>query len=99
MHHHLKKSTYFLAVFFVSCVLVLLYNLFFDTSSPATPEHTTLALTPFTESEQKALITAQEQEAASLDSGPLVAKMDAKEAQARVLNLNHAAKQESEPKS
>ena len=92
MRNYLKKSTYFFTVFFISLLIVLFYHLFFNTNKPAASDHSTLTLTPFTNSEQKDLIMAQEQEAASIDSGPLVASMTPEDAQTRVLNPNNAAK-------
>ena len=93
MQNYFKKSTYFFAVFFVSLLLFLIYHLFSTINQPATPDHTAITLTPFTDSEQKDLTAAQQQEEPSINAGPLVASMDPMDAQARVLNLNRAAKQ------
>lgn len=91
MLNQLKKGSYFLAVLFVSLLLILLYNLFFA-SKPATPNHSVLTLKPYTESEQRDLISAQEQDESSIESGPLVAKMNVTDAEARVLNVGQKNK-------
>ena len=51
------------------------------------PDHAALPLTPFTTHEQQDVIAAQEQKATDVDQGPLVEKVSATTAEARVLNL------------
>ena len=91
MKTQLKKSTYLFALFFVSAISILFHILFFPKNS-VTSDHATLTLTPFTAHEQKALIKAQEQEAQSDPTAPLIASMSVPDAQARVLNLNRSVK-------
>lgn len=87
-----KKTSYLFSVVFISLLMIIFYSVFFKTDK-ATPDHSSITLTPFTANEQKELIQAQEQEEHLDVTGPLVASMTATDAQTRVLNLNHALKQ------
>ncbi|MCX7125960.1 MAG: hypothetical protein NTU49_09580 [Gammaproteobacteria bacterium] len=87
-----KKTTYFFIVFLISGLFVLFYSLFFTTEKPATPDHTALTLQPFTLAEKKDLIRAQQAQEPVINAGPLVATMNAPDAEAKVLNLNHNIK-------
>ncbi len=91
MKTQLKKSTYLFGIFFVGLVMVLLHDQFSPQDS-MTRDHASLTLKPFTAREQKDLIQAQVQEDQLDVSGPLIAKMNATDAQARVLNLNRGVK-------
>ncbi len=90
----IKKLNYCFSVLFVTILIVVCYNIFFN-NQPATPDHASLSLTPFTAREQKDLITEQEQAGQLEVNGPLVASMNAADAQAHVLNLNHGANKTS----
>lgn len=84
----ISKISYFLVVLLVSTLLVLCYSAFFTRSSVSL--NATLTLKPFTAREQQDLIKKQEQSAAA--TGPLIASINAADAQARVLNFNHHPK-------
>lgn len=94
MKLRLKKSTYILGLFCIA-FLMIAWHSFFSSQTPVTSDHATLELTPFTAHEQKDLIKAQEQEDQLDVAGPLTAQMNPADAQARVLNLNHESKQNS----
>ena len=82
----IQKVKAVLTIAFVVVVAVVVYDLFFKTTTSATPNHAAISLTPFTAKEQRDLIRAQQMQERTADTGPLVALVSATDAQARVLN-------------
>lgn len=84
----MKKNRALYPLFLASLFSIGCYLLFFSTT-PVTPNHAALPLTPNTLREQNDLILAQEQEEQPMQTGPLVAQMGAEAAQAKALNLKN----------
>lgn len=79
-----KKISYLFIACFIVALLFVVYHLFFEPET-VTPDRIALSLTPFTKSEQKELIRAQQMQERTADTGPLVALVNANDAQAKVL--------------
>lgn len=86
----MKKLSYFFAVLLVSSLITLFYFLFLTNEKPASLDHASLSLQPYTTHEQQDLIITQEQEEGAIENGPLNAQMAATDAEAKVLNLRAA---------
>lgn len=84
----MNKTSYLYTLLLGLSFSLGIYYLFFETV-PVTPNHIELSLVPTTAREQNDLILAQEQsqEELPVQTGPLVAQMNAQDAQTKVLNL------------
>jgi hypothetical protein len=82
----IQKNRGFFSIVLIAFCITTIHGLFFDRDNTTT-SHNGLTITPNTKEEQQALIEAQEQEDEKGESGPLIAKMPAQQAENTILNL------------
>lgn len=89
----MKKVGYMGAVLLVLFTGYWLYSWFFATRQATTPHHTTLTLTPFTQSEKRDLIHTQSTNTKQSATAPLIATTNPDVAQAEVLSIKPSVTQ------